>query len=34
MIDRDGTVSTVIEGAYSVEELQAAVDKVSPAGAS
>ena len=34
VIDRDGKVSTVIEGAYSVEELQAAVDKVSPAGAS
>lgn len=28
VIDRDGKVSTVIEGAYSVEELRAAVDKV------
>ena len=34
MIDRDGKVSTVIEGAFSVEELQAAVDKVAPPGAS
>ncbi len=36
VIDRDGKVSTVIEGAYSVEELRAAVDKVtaSPAGSS
>ena len=28
VIDRDGRVSTVIEGAYSVEELRAAVDEV------
>jgi hypothetical protein len=28
VIDRDGKVSTVIEGAYSVEELRAAVDEV------
>lgn len=28
VIDRDGRVSTVIEGAYSVSELRAAVDKV------
>jgi len=34
VIDRDGKVSTVIEGAYSVEELQAAVDKVAPPGTS
>lgn len=34
VIDRDGTVSAAIEGAYSVEELQAAVDEVAPAGAS
>lgn len=33
VIDRDGKVSTVFEGAYSVEELQAAVDKVAPTGA-
>jgi hypothetical protein len=29
VIDRDGKVSTAIEGAFSVEELQAAVDRVS-----
>jgi len=34
VMDRDGKVSTLIEGAFSVEELQAAVDKVAPAGAS
>jgi len=34
VIDRVGKVSTVIEGAFSAEELQAAVDKVVPAGAS
>ena len=28
VIDRDGTVRTAIEGAFSVEELQAAVDEV------
>ncbi len=32
VIDRDGKVATVIEGAYSVDELQAAVDEVAPAG--
>jgi hypothetical protein len=29
VIDRSGRVSTAIEGAFSVEELQAAVDRVS-----
>ena len=29
VIDRDGTITTAIEGAFSVEELQAAVDEVS-----
>ena len=28
VIDREGKVSTVIEGAYSVDELEAAVQKV------
>jgi hypothetical protein len=28
VIDRDGTVSTVIEGPFSVAELKSAVDKV------
>ena len=28
VIDRDGTITTAIEGAFSVEELQAAVDEV------
>ena len=31
MIDRDGTIRTAIEGAFSVEELQAAVDEVANA---
>jgi hypothetical protein len=31
VIDRDGTVSTVIEGAFSVDELEQAVQKVSAA---
>jgi hypothetical protein len=34
VIDRDGRVSTVIEGAYSVSELRAAVDKVTGSSAS
>ena len=29
VIDRTGTITTAIEGAFSVEELQAAVDEVS-----
>jgi hypothetical protein len=29
VIDKEGTITTAIEGAFSVEELQAAVDQVS-----